>query len=87
MCIPVKRRPAAWLATRGRPLVARTEEDRRRYTVERTFARLGDYRRLLIRLERLFGVCRSFFALAALLVRTRWVSASGRPGGRHAIRT
>jgi hypothetical protein len=36
--------------------------------VERSFAWLGNYRRLLIRWERLFGVYRSFFAVAAMVL-------------------
>jgi transposase len=34
MCIPPKRRPAKWKAKRGRPVVARKDDYRRRYTVE-----------------------------------------------------
>jgi transposase len=56
MCIPPKRRPATWRAKRGRPVLARKEEYRLRYKVERSFAWLGNYRRLLIRWERLFSV-------------------------------
>ncbi len=66
MCIPPKRRPATWRPKRGRPLVARTEEYRRRYTVERSFAWLGNYRRLLIRWERLASVYEAFFCIAVL---------------------
>jgi len=38
MCIPPKRRPSSWRAKRGRPIVARKEDNRLRFTVERTFA-------------------------------------------------
>jgi transposase len=81
MCIPPKRRPATWRAKRGRPVVARKEEYRLRYTVERTFAWLGNFRRLLIRWEHLFGVYRSFFAFAVMVlcVRRLW-SSSGDAG-------
>src|SRR5262245_28904945 len=72
-CIPPKRRPASWRAKRGRPVVARKEEYRRRYTVERSFAWLGNYRRLLIRWEHLFSVYRSFFTVAVLLLCLRRV--------------
>jgi transposase len=41
MCIPPKRRPAFWRANRGHPILARKEDYRRRYTVERSFAWLG----------------------------------------------
>jgi transposase len=68
MCIPPRRRPATWRPKRGRPVVARTEEYRCRYKVERSFAWLGNYRRLLIRWEHLFGVYRSFFAVAVMLL-------------------
>ncbi len=64
MCIAPKRRPEKWKAKRGRPVVARTGDSRQRYEVERCFAWLGHYRRLLIRWERLFAVYRAFFALA-----------------------
>lgn len=51
MCLPLlpKRRPATWSAKRGRPVVACEEADRQRYTVERSFAWQGNFRRLLIR--------------------------------------
>jgi transposase len=68
MCIPTKRRPLTWRAKRGRPDIARKEEYRLRYTVERSFAWLGNYRRLLIRWEYLFTVYRSFFAFAAMVL-------------------
>jgi transposase len=84
MCIPPKRRPAKWKAKRGRPVVARKDDYRLRYKVERTFAWLGNYRRLLIRWERHFGVYRSFFAVAVMLLCVRRVR---RCGGRHAVHT
>ena len=66
MCIPTKHRPVTWRAKHGRPIVARGEEYRLRHTVERSFAWLGNYRRLLIRWEHLFAVYRGFFAFAAM---------------------
>jgi len=66
MCIPPKRRPKQWKAKRGRPVVARKDEYRLRFKVERSFAWLGAFRRLLIRWEHLFGVYRSFFAFAVM---------------------
>jgi transposase len=66
MCIPAKRRPATWRAKRGRPIVARQEEYGLRYTVERSFAWLGNFRRLLIRWEHLAGVYTGFFACAMM---------------------
>jgi transposase len=44
MCIPPKRRPATWSAKRGRPVVPSKEDYRQRYTVERSFAWLGNFR-------------------------------------------
>lgn len=38
MCIPPKRRLATWKAKRGRPVVARKDDSRLRYKVERSFA-------------------------------------------------
>jgi hypothetical protein len=71
MCIPPKRRPSSWRAKRGRPVVARTDDYRQRYTVERSFAWLGSYRRLLIRWERLFVVYRSWFSFALMRLCVR----------------
>jgi transposase len=71
MCIPPKRRPPTWKAKRGRPVVARTGDYRLRYTVERSFAWLGNFRRLLIRWERMFVVYRSFFEVALLMLCVR----------------
>jgi transposase len=68
MCIPPKRRPASWRAKRGRPVVARRADYRLRYTVERSFAWLGNFRRLLMRWERLFAVYRSLFGVALMLL-------------------
>lgn len=48
-CVPPRRRPAGWKPQRGRPVLASKEEYARRWIVERTFAWLGTYRRLLIR--------------------------------------
>jgi transposase len=82
MCIPPKRRPARWKAKRGRPVVARKADYRRRYTVERSFAWLGNYRRLLIRWERLFSVYRSFFSVAALMVCLKRLTREGKASAR-----
>jgi transposase len=75
MCIPPKRRPGKWRPKRGRPVVARTEEYRSRFQVERSFAWLGNFRRLLVRWEHLFGVYRSFFAVAVMMLCVRRLSA------------
>jgi transposase len=68
MCIPAKRRPATWQAKRGRPIVARKEEYRLRYKVERSFAWLGNFRRLVVRWEHRSGIYRSFFVFAVMLL-------------------
>jgi transposase len=71
MCIPPKRRPAKWRPKRGRPVLARQDEYRERYKVERSFAWLGNFQRLLIRWEHLSGVYQGFFTVAVLLVCLR----------------
>jgi transposase len=79
MCIPPKRRPKQWKAKRGRPVVARKDDYRLRYKVERSFAWLGNFRRLLIRWERLFSVYRSGFAFAVMLLCVRRATALACP--------
>jgi transposase len=76
MCIPPRRRPARWRAKRGRPVLARKEDYRLRYTVERSFAWLGNFRRLLIRWERLFAVYRGLFVVALMLLCVRRIRAT-----------
>jgi transposase len=75
MCIPPKRRPATWKAKRGRPVLARKDDYRQRYKVERSFAWLGNFRRLLIRWERLFRLYVSSFAFAIMVICVRRASA------------
>jgi hypothetical protein len=77
--MPPTRRPKHWKAKRGRPVVARKDDYRLRYTVERSFAWLGNFRRLLIRWERLFSVYRSGFAFAAMLLCVRRATPFARP--------
>jgi transposase len=79
MCIPPKRRPKNWKAKRGRPVVARKHEYRLRFKVERSLAWLGNFRRLLIRWERLFSVYRSGFAFAVMLLCVRRATALACP--------
>ena len=67
-CIPPRRRPARWRRKRGRPTAARREDYARRWVVERTFAWLGNYRRLLVRHERLLATYHGFFALALAMI-------------------
>lgn len=49
-------------------MLARQEDYRLRYKVERSFAWLGNYRRLLIRWEHHAGLYRSFFTVALALI-------------------
>jgi transposase len=76
MCIPPKRRPKNWKAKRGRPVVALPVDYRLRYKVERSFAWLGNFRRLLIRWEHLATVYHSWFTFALLLLCLRRVCRS-----------
>ena len=70
-CIPERRRPEHHRPRRGRPLKNRTAEYRTRWIVERTFAWLGTFRRLLVRWERLATVYRGFFTLAMIQICLR----------------
>lgn len=63
-CIPDKRRPKSWRPKRGRPIRHDAELYKQRFIIERTFAWLGYYRRLLVRWENTFSVYRGFFLLA-----------------------
>jgi len=45
---------------------------RRRWKVERTFAWLGNFRRLIVRHERRIEVYRAFFHLACIMIVLRW---------------
>lgn len=67
MRIPAKRHPATWRAKQGRPVVAHKNDYRLKYKVERSFAWLGNFRRLLIRWERAFTLYRGFFCVVVLL--------------------
>ena len=71
-CIPPLRRPSRWRRKRGRPIGVRREDYAKRWVVERTFAWLGNQRRLLVRHERLLTTYHGFCALAlAMLCLTR----------------
>jgi transposase len=72
-CIPAIRR-AAPFRSKGRPPTARREDYARRWLVERTFAWLGNFRRLLVRWERHLSVYRGFFTLALALLCLRRLS-------------
>jgi transposase len=65
-CIPDKRRPGHWRSKRGRPTTYDRERYKKRFIIERSFAWLGNYRRLLIRWEHIFSVYRAFFLLALI---------------------
>jgi len=46
---------------------------RRRWIIERTFAWLGNFRRLVVRWERSLLVYRAFFHLACCFILLRWL--------------
>jgi transposase len=86
MCIPPKRRPSTWRAKRGRPVLASKDDYRQRFKVERSFAWLGNFRRVLIRWERLFVVYHSLFAVAIMLLCVRRLTRVGlRCGNQESI--
>jgi transposase len=66
-CIPPIRRMKPF-HPRGRPPVARPQDYARRWVVERTFAWLGNFRRLLVRHERLLATYAGFCHLALILL-------------------
>lgn len=67
-CIPERR------GKRPRPgRKADTSAYRHRWVVERTFAWLGHFRRLLVRHERLLAMYHAFFTLACILILLRRV--------------
>ena len=67
-CIPPRRRPKNWRKKSGRPVTADPEIYKQRFKVERSFAWMGNYRRLLIRWEHHLSVYSGFcfFALALI---------------------
>jgi transposase len=86
MYIPPKRRPKTWKAKQGRPVVARKDDYRLRYTVERSFAWSGNFRRLLVRWEHQSSVYQGFFTVAVLLICLRRVCPLPlRVGADHAV--
>jgi transposase len=66
--IPLKRRPKTWKPRRGRPPGCDPSAYRQRWKVERTFAWLFNYRRIVVRWERHVGVYRGvvLFAMGLL---------------------
>lgn len=70
-CIPVKRRPKMWKAKRGRPVTYSRAAYEGRWRVERTFAWLGTFRRLLVRWEQCLTVYTGLFTFALMLVCLR----------------
>ncbi len=67
-CIPPKRRPKNWKPRQGRPVKQYTEEYRHRWPVERTFAWLGNQRRLLVRHERKAENFHAFYTIACIRI-------------------
>ena len=68
--IPTYERRARKLPKRGRPMKAGPGYAER-WKVERTFAWLGNFRRLLVRHERYICTFRAFFLVAMILVSLR----------------
>jgi transposase len=68
VCIPPRRRPKNWKKRRGRPVTADRETYKQRFKVERCFAWMGNYRRLLIRWEHDVSVYRGFSLFALALI-------------------
>lgn len=66
-CIPARNYPRRKPKV-GRPIGTYRQEYAQRWIVERTFAWLGNYRRLLVRHERLLGVYHGFMLLAFVLI-------------------
>lgn len=66
--IPTKRRPKNWKPRRGRPPACDPAAYRQRWKVERAFAWLGNYRRLVVRWEHDVGVYRGFLLFAISLI-------------------
>jgi transposase len=67
-CIPPKRRPTNWKPRQGRPVKQYTEEYRRRWPVERTFAWLAHQRRLLVRHEHKADNFHAFHTLGCIRI-------------------
>jgi transposase len=67
-CIPTRKRPAGWKARRGRPPVAEPQYYRTRWKIERTFAWLLSYRRIVVRWERHVSTYRGFVLIAMALI-------------------
>ena len=68
VCIPAKKRPKHWKRKQGRPITFNRESYAKRWHIERTFAWLGNYRRLLVRWEHHKDVYQGFFTFAIMLI-------------------
>lgn len=68
VCIPPRRRHPSWKKRRGRPVSYSRKAYAQRFKVERCFAWMGNFRRLLIRWEHHLHIYRAFcfFALALI---------------------
>lgn len=66
--IPLRRRPKHWKPRRGRRPGCAPEAYRQRWKVERAFAWLGGYRRLVVRWEHEVSVYRGFLLFALALI-------------------
>jgi transposase len=68
VCIPPRRRHPSWKKRKGRPLSYDKEAYKSRYKVERCFAWLNNYRRILIRWEHHLPIYRAFCLFALALI-------------------
>jgi len=67
LLVPHRKRRRRWWRPDGRKL----RRHRRRWKIERTFSWLQNFRRLLVRHDRLITVYRGFFHLACLMITLR----------------
>lgn len=68
VCIPPRRRHPSWKKKRGRPVTADPGAYKHRFKVERCFAWMGFFRRLLIRWEHHLHIYRAFCLFALALI-------------------
>jgi transposase len=69
LLVPHRRKRERWWRQDGRKL----RRYRRRWKIERTFAWLQTYRRLLVRHDRILGLYQGFFHLACLMITLRYL--------------
>ncbi len=69
LLVPHRRNRQRWWRQDGRKL----RRYKKRWKIERTFAWLQNYRRLLVRQDRMLAIYRGFFHLACLLITLRYL--------------